>query len=94
MTILNDPEFAPILSLRNNVSLKDKWRNLSNDAQGSTSGKPSELEALRAELKCLREELKQIKDERACLQKQVKDLTEEAAKYKELKSLLRMYLNG
>ncbi|KAF8047492.1 hypothetical protein N665_3001s0007 [Sinapis alba] len=35
--ILRDPEFAAVLSLRSNINLKDKWRNLSvpSDIQGS-----------------------------------------------------------
>ncbi|CAN6879624.1 unnamed protein product [Brassica oleracea] len=35
--ILRDPEFAGVLSLRSNIDLKDKWRNLSvpADIQGS-----------------------------------------------------------
>ncbi|RID57891.1 hypothetical protein BRARA_F01233 [Brassica rapa] len=35
--ILRDPEFAAVLSLRSNIDLKDKWRNLSvpADIQGS-----------------------------------------------------------
>ncbi|KAF8045509.1 hypothetical protein N665_4783s0005 [Sinapis alba] len=35
--ILRDPEFAGVLSLRSNINLKDKWRNLSvpSDIQGS-----------------------------------------------------------
>ncbi|KAJ6790568.1 single myb histone 6-like [Iris pallida] len=33
-TILRDPEFSGILSLRSNVDLKDKWRNLSVTANG------------------------------------------------------------
>ncbi|KAG5008611.1 hypothetical protein AAZX31_07G006400 [Glycine max] len=35
--ILKDPQFAPFLTSRSNIDLKDKWRNLSvsNGAQGS-----------------------------------------------------------
>lgn len=33
-TILKDPEFSGILSLRSNVDLKDKWRNMSVTANG------------------------------------------------------------
>lgn len=33
-TILKDPEFGPILHLRSNVDLKDKWRNLNVAANG------------------------------------------------------------
>lgn len=33
-TILKDPEFSSILSLRSNVDLKDKWRNMSVTANG------------------------------------------------------------
>ncbi|XP_015576140.1 telomere repeat-binding factor 4 [Ricinus communis] len=43
--ILKDPDFAPFLTQRSNIDLKDKWRNLSvsNAAQGSnpkTRGAP------------------------------------------------------
>ncbi|OMP08312.1 hypothetical protein CCACVL1_01127 [Corchorus capsularis] len=39
--ILKDPEFAPFLTHRSNIDLKDKWRNLSvsTSAQGSRSDK-------------------------------------------------------
>ncbi|XP_042508816.1 telomere repeat-binding factor 1-like isoform X2 [Macadamia integrifolia] len=33
-TILRDPEFSSILSMRSNVDLKDKWRNMSVTAHG------------------------------------------------------------
>ncbi|XP_020592412.1 telomere repeat-binding factor 1 [Phalaenopsis equestris] len=33
-TILKDPEFSSVLSLRSNVDLKDKWRNMSVTAHG------------------------------------------------------------
>ncbi|PIA59142.1 hypothetical protein AQUCO_00400181v1 [Aquilegia coerulea] len=33
-TILKDPEYSSILSLRSNVDLKDKWRNMSVTANG------------------------------------------------------------
>ncbi|XP_028554990.1 telomere repeat-binding factor 1-like isoform X2 [Dendrobium catenatum] len=33
-TILKDPEFSSVLSLRSNVDLKDKWRNMSVTANG------------------------------------------------------------
>ncbi|KAG6511268.1 single myb histone 6-like [Zingiber officinale] len=33
-TILKDPEFSGVLCLRSNVDLKDKWRNLSVNANG------------------------------------------------------------
>ncbi|KAI3953292.1 hypothetical protein MKX01_042287 [Papaver californicum] len=33
-TILKDPQFSGILSLRSNVDLKDKWRNMSVTANG------------------------------------------------------------
>ncbi|KAJ4773492.1 telomere repeat binding factor 1 [Rhynchospora pubera] len=36
-TILRDPEFSEILSLRSNVDLKDKWRNMNVMASGSGS---------------------------------------------------------
>ncbi|XP_043711693.1 telomere repeat-binding factor 1-like [Telopea speciosissima] len=33
-TILKDPEFSSVLSLRSNVDLKDKWRNMNVTANG------------------------------------------------------------
>lgn len=36
-TILRDPEFSDVLSLRSNVDLKDKWRNMNVMASGSGS---------------------------------------------------------
>ncbi|KAJ3681628.1 hypothetical protein LUZ60_014201 [Juncus effusus] len=36
-TILRDPEFSAVLSLRSNVDLKDKWRNMNVLATGSGS---------------------------------------------------------
>lgn len=35
--IIRDPEFAPFLTHRNNVDLKDKWRNLSPSYSGQSS---------------------------------------------------------
>ncbi|XP_043713978.1 telomere repeat-binding factor 1-like [Telopea speciosissima] len=42
-TILKDPEFSSILSLRSNVDLKDKWRNMSVTAHGWGSREKARL---------------------------------------------------
>ncbi|KAJ9159401.1 hypothetical protein P3X46_024909 [Hevea brasiliensis] len=42
-TILKDPEFSGVLSLRSNVDLKDKWRNMSVMANGWSSREKSKL---------------------------------------------------
>ncbi|KAI3815287.1 hypothetical protein L1987_14949 [Smallanthus sonchifolius] len=42
-TILKDPEFSSVLSLRSNVDLKDKWRNMSVMASGWGSRKRARL---------------------------------------------------
>ncbi|KAF6173076.1 hypothetical protein GIB67_009996 [Kingdonia uniflora] len=41
--ILKDPEFSPILCLRSNVDLKDKWRNMSVTANGWGSREKARL---------------------------------------------------
>ncbi|KAI3712302.1 hypothetical protein L1987_70853 [Smallanthus sonchifolius] len=42
-TILKDPEFSSVLSLRSNVDLKDKWRNMSVMASGCGSRERARL---------------------------------------------------
>ncbi|XP_024629648.1 telomere repeat-binding factor 1 [Medicago truncatula] len=41
--ILKDPEFNHVLYIRSNIDLKDKWRNMSLKANGSSSGDNSQL---------------------------------------------------
>ncbi|XP_058071568.1 single myb histone 6 [Magnolia sinica] len=48
-TILKDPEFSGILSLRSNVDLKDKWRNMSVTANGWGSREKARLALKRSQ---------------------------------------------
>ncbi|KAJ4963623.1 hypothetical protein NE237_023562 [Protea cynaroides] len=48
-TILKDPEFSSILSLRSNVDLKDKWRNMSVTAHGWGSREKARLALKRSQ---------------------------------------------
>ncbi|XP_077219933.1 telomere repeat-binding factor 1-like [Tasmannia lanceolata] len=48
-TILKDPEFSDVLSLRSNVDLKDKWRNMSVTANGWGSRERARLALKRSQ---------------------------------------------
>ncbi|XP_010263289.1 PREDICTED: telomere repeat-binding factor 1-like [Nelumbo nucifera] len=48
-TILKDPEFSGVLSLRSNVDLKDKWRNMSVTANGWGSREKARLALKRSQ---------------------------------------------
>ncbi|XP_043709115.1 telomere repeat-binding factor 1-like isoform X2 [Telopea speciosissima] len=48
-TILRDPEFSSILSMRSNVDLKDKWRNMSVTAHGWGSREKARLALKRSQ---------------------------------------------
>ncbi|XP_077219936.1 telomere repeat-binding factor 1-like isoform X2 [Tasmannia lanceolata] len=49
LTILKDPEFSGVLSLRSNVDLKDKWRNISVTANGWGSREKARLALKRSQ---------------------------------------------
>ncbi|XP_030972715.1 telomere repeat-binding factor 4 [Quercus lobata] len=46
--ILKDPEFAPFLTNRSNIDLKDKWRNLSVSTAGQGSKEKSRTSKIKA----------------------------------------------
>ncbi|XP_068659487.1 single myb histone 6-like isoform X1 [Aristolochia californica] len=48
-TILKDPEFSSVLSLRSNVDLKDKWRNMTVVANGGGSRERARLAMKRSQ---------------------------------------------
>ncbi|KAK9118102.1 hypothetical protein Scep_016195 [Stephania cephalantha] len=55
-TILKDPEFSGVLSLRSNVDLKDKWRNMSVTANGWGSREKARLALKRSQQMLKKEE--------------------------------------